>query len=62
MINIAYMQESNLVTNQIIKALRKNSKEYAEEIVQDILRAYHFSENDLTDVDIKRINDCLKEI
>ena len=36
MINIAYMQESNLVTNQIIKALRKNSKEYAEEIVQDV--------------------------
>lgn len=62
MINIAYMQESNLVTNQIIKALRKNSKEYAEEIVQDILRAYHLSENDLTDVDVKRINDCLKEI
>lgn len=62
MINIAYMQESNLVTNQIIKALRKNSKEYAEEIAQDILRAYHFSENDLTDVDVKRINDCLKEI
>lgn len=62
MINIAYMQESNLVTNQIIKALRKNSKEYAEEIVQDILRAYYFSENDLTDVDVKRINDCLKEI
>lgn len=62
MINIAYMQESNLVTNQIIKALRKNSKEYAEEIVQDIFRAYHFSENDLTDVDVKRINDCLKEI
>ena len=60
MINIAYMQESNLVTNQIIKALRKNSKEYGEEIVQD--RAYHFSENDLTDVDVKRINDCLKEI
>ena len=60
MINIAYMQESNLVTNQIIKALRKNSKEYVEEIVQD--RAYHFSENDLTDVDVKRINDCLKEI
>jgi len=62
MINIAYMQESNLITNQIIKALRKNSKEYAEEIVQDILRAYRFSEDDLTDVDVKRINDCLKEI
>lgn len=60
MLNLNYIQQSNQITNEILSELKKNNILNAQEIVESILSYYHWTEEDLTDVDILRINQYLR--
>lgn len=60
MLNLSYIQQSNQITNEILSELKKNDISIAQDIVESILSYYHWTEDDLTDVDILRINQYLR--
>lgn len=60
MLNLSYIQQSNQITNEILSELKQNDISIAQEIVESILSYHHWTEDDLTDVDILRINQYLR--
>lgn len=60
MLNLSYIQQSNQITNEILSELKKNDISIAQDIVESILSYHHWTEDDLTDVDILRINQYLR--
>lgn len=60
MLNLSYIQQSNQITNEILSELKKNDISIAQDIVKSILSYHHWTEDDLTDVDILRINQYLR--
>lgn len=60
MLNLSHIQQSNQITNEILSELKQNDISIAQDIVESILSYHHWTENDLTDVDILRINQYLR--
>lgn len=60
MLNLSYIQQSNQIANEILSELKKNDILIAQDIVESILSYHHWTEDDLTDVDILRINQYLR--